>query len=114
VLRDAGVEVVYLGFHNSPEQVSRVVVDEDAVLLALSFLSPDYLTHVRRVRELLDREGASDVHIIIGGLIDPADSAELASLGVDRVFGPETKAAEIVAYLADQLGHGAVAAPTVA
>jgi methylmalonyl-CoA mutase C-terminal domain/subunit len=102
VLRDAGVEVVFLGFHNSAEQVVHVVVDEDATLLALSFLSPDYLTHVRRVRELLDQRGVHDVHIIVGGLVDPADVAELHQLGVDQVFGPETGSGEIVDYLSRQ------------
>lgn len=99
VLRDAGVEVVYLGFHNSAEHVARVVVDEDAALLALSFLSPDYLTQVRQVRELLVDQGAADVRIIVGGLVDPADGHELAGLGVDRVFGPETRSVDIVGYL---------------
>jgi methylmalonyl-CoA mutase C-terminal domain/subunit len=111
VLRDAGAEVVYLGFHNSPEQVARVVVDEDAQLLALSFLSPDYMTHVRLLRELLVREGASDVRIIIGGLIDPADGAELETLGVDRIFGPETKATQITDYLLEQFGDDLAAKP---
>jgi methylmalonyl-CoA mutase C-terminal domain/subunit len=98
VLRDAGVEVVYLGFHNSAEQVARVVVDEDAHLLALSFLSP---------------EGATDVHVIIGGLVDPHDGAELKTLGVDRIFGPETKASQITDYLAEQFGDEPVVHPPV-
>ena len=113
VLRDAGAEVVFLGFHNSAEQVARVVVDEDADLLALSFLSPDYMTHVRQVRENLVRSGAENVRIIVGGLIDPADHAELRTLGVDEVFGPETRAEQIVDYLARHfdLRPGALAVP---
>lgn len=102
VLRDAGVEVVFLGFHNSAERVVQTVVDEDAELLALSFLSPDYLAHVRRVRELLDEQGAQDVRVIVGGLVDPADLDRLSELGVDRVFGPETRSADINAYLASR------------
>lgn len=114
VLRDAGLEVVYLGFHNSAEQVARVVVDEDAHLLALSFLSPDYMTHVRRVRELLNAEGAVAVHIIIGGLVDPEDAQELTNLGVDRIFGPETRASQITDYLASQFGDELAGQPPVA
>jgi methylmalonyl-CoA mutase C-terminal domain/subunit len=114
VLRDAGLEVVYLGFHNSAEHVVRVVVDEDARLLALSFLSPDYMTHVRHVRELLNVEGSTDVHIIIGGLVDPQDSGELGTLGVDRIFGPESRAAQITEYLATEFAGEMTTFPPVA
>src|SRR5690606_2129115 len=104
VLRDAGVEVVFLGFHNSAEQVVKAVVDEDAQLLALSFLSPDYLAHVRQIRELFDEQHIDDVRLIIGGLIDPDDHEELRRLGVDRVFGPGTTSEDINSYLAATFG----------
>lgn len=97
VLRDAGLEVVYLGLHSSPEQVVRVTIDEDARLIALSFLSADYRAHVPRICALLREAGASDVHVILGGLIDPADHEMLKQAGVSAIFGPETRAQEIMA-----------------
>lgn len=107
VLRDAGAEVVYLGFHKSAGQVARVAIDEDAELVALSFLSPDYMEHVAALRERLTELGGDSVGIILGGLVDPDDRDALKELGVDRVFGPETRATELLDYLGERYGLGA-------
>lgn len=99
VLRDYGAEVVFLGFHKSASAVAQVAVDEDADLIALSFLSPDYMSHVKDLHEALKAMGGHDIVLILGGLVDPDDHEQLRTLGVDRVFGLETKASDLIDYL---------------
>ena len=87
-LRDAGYEVIYTGLHQTPEQIVATVIAEDAPILGLSVLSGAHLTIVERVIELLAREGAQDVRILVGGIIPDADVAALQAMGVDAVFTP--------------------------
>jgi len=87
-LRDAGMEVIYTGLHQTPEQIVETVIQEDADAVGLSILSGAHMTLVPRVVELLREQGAGDVVVTVGGTIPPDDVAELKSLGVAEVFTP--------------------------
>ncbi|MGX4688024.1 cobalamin B12-binding domain-containing protein [Streptomyces sp. JNUCC 63] len=102
-LRDAGHEVIYTGLHQTPEQIVATVIAEDAPVLGLSVLSGAHLTIVERVIELLAREDAGDVRILVGGIIPDADVRALKAMGVDAVFTPGTDIRRIVETV-DELG----------
>ncbi|PZG93368.1 methylmalonyl-CoA mutase [Streptomyces sp. NTH33] len=104
-LRDAGHEVIYTGLHQTPEQIVATVIAEDAPVLGLSVLSGAHLTIVERVIGLLAREDASDVRILVGGIIPDADVRTLQAMGVDAVFTPGTDIRRIVETV-DALGAG--------
>ncbi|MGY3200034.1 cobalamin B12-binding domain-containing protein [Streptomyces sp. TE5632] len=95
-LRDAGHEVIYTGLHQTPEQIVATVIAEDAPVLGLSVLSGAHLTIVERVIELLAREDAGDVHILVGGIIPDADVRALEVMGVAAVFTPGANIRRIV------------------
>ena len=95
-LRDAGFEVIYTGRHQTPEQVVRTVVQEDADVLGLSILSGAHLSLVQDVSRLLQEQGVTDVRILVGGTIPLDDFAELRASGVDAIFTPGTKMSEVV------------------
>ncbi|WP_406729037.1 cobalamin B12-binding domain-containing protein [Streptomyces sp. GD-15H] len=95
-LRDAGHEVIYTGLHQTPEQIVATVIAEDAPVLGLSVLSGAHLTIVERVIELLAREDASDVRILVGGIIPDADVRALEAMGVAAVFTPGANTRRIV------------------
>jgi methylmalonyl-CoA mutase, C-terminal domain len=98
-LRDAGMEVIYLGLHQTPEQIVRAAVDEDVDVVGLSILSGAHMTVFPRVLEMLRERGASDIKVVGGGIIPEEDVAELERVGVSRLFGPGTSTADIVAYV---------------
>ena len=87
-LRDAGMEVIYTGLHQTPEQIAETVIQEDADAIGLSILSGAHMTLVPRVVELLKEQGADDVVITVGGTIPADDVPELKKLGVSEVFTP--------------------------
>src|SRR5947208_4876222 len=87
-LRDAGMEVVYTGLHQTPEQIVETAIQEDADGIGLSVLSGAHLTAFRRVLELLAERGAEDVVVFGGGIVPAADLEELRAAGVRRVFTP--------------------------
>jgi methylmalonyl-CoA mutase C-terminal domain/subunit len=87
-LRDAGMEVIYTGLHQTPEQIVATAVQEDADAVGLSILSGAHLTLVPRVMDLLRAEGADDVVVMVGGTIPRDDIPELKRLGVAEVFTP--------------------------
>ncbi|MCH5678010.1 cobalamin B12-binding domain-containing protein [Streptomyces gilvus] len=95
-LRDAGFEVIYTGLHQTPQQIVATVVAEDASLLGLSVLSGAHLTIVEKVIELLAKEEAGDVRVLIGGIIPDADIPVLEAMGVDAVFTPGSDIGRIV------------------
>jgi methylmalonyl-CoA mutase cobalamin-binding domain/chain len=101
-LRDAGFHVIYAGLWQTPEEVVRVVADEDAAWLGLSLLSGAHMTLVPRVLDQLRRAGLGDVRVIVGGTIPQDDIPKLHELGVAHVFGPGTPLAAIVAFLRGQ------------
>jgi methylmalonyl-CoA mutase, C-terminal domain len=96
VLRDAGMEVIYTGLHQTPEQIVRTAVQEDANAIGLSVLSGAHLSLFRRVIELLHQEDATDIVVFGGGIIPPDDISELTAMGVARIFTPGATTREIV------------------
>ena len=98
-LRDAGMEVIYTGLHQTPEQIAATVVQEDADAIGLSILSGAHMTLVPKVLELLKEQGVEDVVITVGGTIPSEDIPELKKLGVAEVFTPGAPTKEIVDFL---------------
>ena len=98
-LRDAGFEVIYTGLHQTPEQVVRTVLQEDADAVGLSLLSGAHLTLVPRVVEGLRAEGLRDVLVVVGGIIPAPDVAVLQSAGVSAVFTPGAHLPQIASCL---------------
>jgi methylmalonyl-CoA mutase C-terminal domain/subunit len=100
-LRDAGMEVIYTGLHQTPEQIVATVVQEDADAVGLSILSGAHMTLVPRIAELLAEQGADDVLLTVGGTIPADDIAELKRLGVAEVFTPGASTQAIVDFIRD-------------
>jgi methylmalonyl-CoA mutase C-terminal domain/subunit len=98
-LRDAGMEVIYTGLHQTPEQVVETAVQEDAQAIGLSILSGAHMTLFARVMELLAERDATDIVVFGGGIIPDADIAPLKELGVAEVFTPGTTTASIVEWV---------------
>ena len=102
-LRDAGVEVIYTGLHQTPEQIVAAALQEDADAIGLSVLSGAHMTQFRRVLELLKEQDAADITVFGGGVIPDADIAELQQLGVARIFTPGASTHEIVDWVRSEL-----------
>jgi len=98
-LRDAGMEVIYTGLHQTPEQIVATALQEDADAVGLSVLSGAHMTLVPKIVELLKDEEAEDVVLVLGGTIPKDDVAELKELGVDEVFTPGSSVQEIVDFI---------------
>jgi methylmalonyl-CoA mutase C-terminal domain/subunit len=103
-LRDAGMEVVYTGLHQTPEQIVETVVQEDADAVGLSVLSGAHMTLFARLAELLRQREVDDVVVFGGGIIPDADLPELARLGVARVFTPGASTEDIVSWVRENVG----------
>jgi methylmalonyl-CoA mutase C-terminal domain/subunit len=112
-LRDAGVEVIYTGLHQTAEQIVAAAIQEDADAIGLSILSGAHMTQFRRVLELLGERGAADITLFGGGIIPEADIAELKDLGVAMIFTPGAPIQEIVDWVKTTLG-GRASSQTVA
>lgn len=97
-LRDAGMEVIYTGLHQTPEQIVETAIEEDADVIGLSILSGAHLTLVPRVVDLLARRDAEDVRVIVGGTIPAEDAEWLRTVGVAAVFTPGERLATIVDF----------------
>ena len=102
-LRDAGVEVIYTGLHQTPEQVVATAVQEDADAIGLSVLSGAHNYLFKRVIELLKEKGADDVVVFGGGIIPPEDVAGLKAIGVKELFGPGTSTQDIIRFVHDHV-----------
>jgi methylmalonyl-CoA mutase C-terminal domain/subunit len=98
-LRDAGMEVIYTGLHQTPEQIVETAIQEDADAIGLSVLSGAHMTLFRRVLELLAERDAADIVVFGGGIIPAEDIAELAKLGVARIFTPGATTASIIEWV---------------
>jgi methylmalonyl-CoA mutase C-terminal domain/subunit len=98
-LRDAGMEVIYTGLHQTPEQIVETAIQEDADAVGISILSGAHMTLVPRIVELLRERGAGEVRVVVGGTIPAEDIAELKSLGVAEVFTPGAPTNAIVEFL---------------
>jgi methylmalonyl-CoA mutase C-terminal domain/subunit len=104
-LRDAGMEVIYTGLHQTPEQIVETVIQEDADAVGISILSGAHMTLVPRILDLLRSNEVDDVMILVGGTIPTEDADELRRLGVAEVFTPGAPTSSIVDYLST---HAAV------
>lgn len=97
--RDAGFEVIYTGLHQTPEMIVEAAVQEDVDIVSVSILSGAHMTLFARLLELLRDRGASDIHVIGGGIIPGEDAAKLKEMGVGEIFGPGTPTSEPIEYI---------------
>ena len=105
-LRDAGMEVIYTGLHQTPEQIVETAIQEDADAVGLSVLSGAHMTLFRRVLELLTERSASDIVVFGGGIIPEQDIPELERLGVAKIFTPGATTQSIVEWVRTNVGAG--------
>jgi methylmalonyl-CoA mutase, C-terminal domain len=98
-LRDAGMEVIYTGLHQTPEMIASAAIQEDVDVVGLSVLSGAHMTLFRRVHELLRESGRDDILITGGGIIPKEDMDELARQGIGRLFGPGTRTGDLIEYI---------------
>ncbi|MBC7104345.1 MAG: cobalamin B12-binding domain-containing protein [Firmicutes bacterium] len=105
-LRDAGMEVIYTGLRQTPEQIVNAALQEDVQVIGLSILSGAHLELFPPVVQLLREKGASDILVIGGGIIPEEDVPLLEQAGIAKIFGPGTPTADIVAFIRERLGAG--------
>lgn len=103
-LRDAGVEVIYTGLHQTPEEIVEIAVQEDADAIGLSILSGAHLPLFERTLALLRERGAEDISVFGGGIIPADDIATLKAWGVTEIFTPGTPTSQIVAWVSQHFG----------
>jgi len=108
-LRDAGVEVVYTGLHQTPEQIVETAIQEDADAIGMSVLSGAHMTLFARVIDLLRERDAADIVVFGGGIVPEADMPELTEMGVAKVFTPGATTGEIITWVRENLGTPATA-----
>src|SRR2546423_9803262 len=113
-LRDAGMEVIYTGLHQTPEQIAETAIQEDADAVGISILSGAHMTLVPRILDLLRESGAEDVLVVVGGTIPTEDADELKKHGVAEVFGPGAPTSDIVDFLKGAVPAGASMSPSTA
>ncbi len=104
-LRDAGMEIIYTGLHQTPEMIAEAAVQEDVDFVGLSILSGAHMTMFPRVMELLTEKGAGGIKVFGGGIIPREDIEKLEGMGVSRIFGPGTDTRDIVEFIKKE--HGA-------
>jgi methylmalonyl-CoA mutase, C-terminal domain len=100
-LRDAGMEVIYTGLHQTPEMIATAAIQEDVDVVGLSILSGAHMTLIPRVLELLRADGREDILVTGGGIIPREDMDALEARGTGRLFGPGTPTSELVDYIHD-------------
>jgi methylmalonyl-CoA mutase C-terminal domain/subunit len=105
-LRDAGMEVIYTGLHQTPDQIVETALQEDADAVGLSILSGAHMTLVPRVVELLRGQDAGDIIVVVGGTIPAQDIPELKGLGVAEVFTPGAPTQDIIDFIQSAVGEG--------
>ncbi|MBI4512915.1 MAG: cobalamin B12-binding domain-containing protein [Gemmatimonadetes bacterium] len=104
--RDAGMEVVYTGLHQTPEMIASAAIQEDVDVVALSILSGAHMTLFPRVLQLLRERGRGEILVTGGGIIPKEDMEELQKMGVGRLFGPGTPTSNAVAYIQEWFAKG--------
>jgi methylmalonyl-CoA mutase C-terminal domain/subunit len=102
-LRDAGMEVIYTGLRQTPEQIAETALQEDVDVIGLSILSGAHRTLFPRIMEVLKKQGLTDVMVFAGGIIPEEDVSEMKKLGIKEIFGPGTTTEEIIQYVMDNL-----------
>lgn len=103
-LRDAGMEVIYLGLRQTPEMIAEAALQEDVDAVGLSILSGAHMTLLPRVVELLQQNELDDVMVFAGGIIPDEDVPALKEIGIRGIFGPGTNTDDVVAFVYEQLG----------
>ncbi|MBI4720362.1 MAG: cobalamin B12-binding domain-containing protein [Chitinivibrionia bacterium] len=98
-LRDAGMEVIYTGLHQTPEMIVEAALQEDVDVVSLSILSGAHMTLFPRVKQLMDQSGLGDVYLIGGGIIPEKDAKQLKTMGVKEIFGPGTDTTAIAEFI---------------
>ena len=98
-LRDAGMEVIYTGLHQTPEMIATAAIQEDVDVIGLSILSGAHMTLIPRVQELVHAQGRDDILITGGGIIPKQDVDALERRGIGRLFGPGTPTTELIEYI---------------
>jgi methylmalonyl-CoA mutase, C-terminal domain len=98
-LRDAGMEVIYTGLHQTPEMIAQAAIQEDVDVVGLSILSGAHMTLFPRVRKLLDAAGRQEVLLTGGGIIPPEDMSALETQGTGKLFGPGTPTSDLIKYI---------------
>jgi methylmalonyl-CoA mutase C-terminal domain/subunit len=102
-LRDAGMEVIYTGLRQTPEQIAETALQEDVDVIGLSILSGAHKALFPRIMELLEQKGLTDVMVFAGGIIPEEDIAELKRLGIKEIFGPGTPTETIIQYVLENV-----------
>jgi methylmalonyl-CoA mutase C-terminal domain/subunit len=102
-LRDAGMEVIYTGLHQTPEMVVEAALQEDVDVIGISLLSGAHMTIFPRILDLMKKNGLDDVLLLGGGIVPMQERNELEKMGVCRLFGPGTSTVEIVQYIRDRV-----------
>ena len=102
-LRDAGMEVVYTGLRQTPEQIVEAAMQEDVDVLAMSILSGAHMTLLPAVTKLMEERGMSDVLVLAGGIIPDEDVPALKEKGIADIFGPGTPTDEIIRYIREKI-----------
>ncbi len=105
-LRDAGMEVIYTGLHQTPEMIATAAVQEDVDVVGLSILSGAHMTLFPRVKNLLHEQGRDDITVLGGGIIPAEDIESLESRGIAKLFGPGSTTGEIVDFIKSTVGSG--------
>lgn len=102
-LRDAGMEVIYTGLRQTPEQIAETALQEDVDVIGLSILSGAHKALFPRIMRLLDQKGLSDVIVFAGGIIPEEDVSEIRKLGIREIFGPGTTTKKIIEYVRESV-----------
>ena len=102
-LRDAGMEVIYAGLRRTPQEIARIVLEEDADVLGLSILSGAVYPLTKRVKEALVAQQLDDVLLVVGGIVPVEVRAPLAELGVTGIFGPGSTLTDVITYIRDNV-----------
>jgi methylmalonyl-CoA mutase C-terminal domain/subunit len=102
-LRDAGMEIIYTGLRQTPEQIAETALQEDVDVVGLSILSGAHKTLFPRIMDLLKQKGLTDVMVFAGGIIPEEDVAEMKKLGIKEIFGPGTTTEAIIRYVLDNV-----------
>ena len=102
-LRDAGMEVIYTGLRQTPEQIAETALQEDVDVIGLSILSGAHKTLFPRIMNLLKKQGLTDVMVFAGGIIPEEDVSAMKKLGIKEIFGPGTTTEQIIRYVMDNL-----------
>lgn len=101
-LKDAGMEIIYTGLHQTPEMIAESAVQEDVDIVGLSILSGAHMTMFPRIMELMKKKGAEHIVVFGGGIIPAEDMDKLEKIGVARIFGPGTDTGDIVTFIRER------------